>query len=69
MVIGLFIKYAIGNVEKVAKGSLSSPSKAKVMKKLDHVLQALTKLFQVHFYLTDRGKKLQVCHYDILIIY
>eukprot|EP00794_Sanderia_malayensis_P020521 gene20521-22540_t len=58
LVIETFIKHAIGRIKQVSHGYIASTD-AKSASELDSIFQALTKLFQVHFFLTDRGKNLQ----------
>ncbi len=58
--IEAFVKHAIQKIKDVANGCVAVSKDIKIASELDNVFQALTKLFQVHFYMTDRGKKLQV---------
>ncbi len=63
------MKHAIQKIKDVANGCVAVSKDIKIASELDNVFQALTKLFQVHFYMTDRGKKLQVrgsCDYILL---
>ena len=56
----LYIKFCIELINKVSNGLLKQRGNSGILGELDQFFQALVKLFQVHFYLTDRGKKLQV---------
>ncbi|XP_065067715.1 ubiquitin carboxyl-terminal hydrolase 34-like isoform X1 [Rhopilema esculentum] len=55
----LYIKFCIELINKVSNGLLKQRGNSGILGELDQFFQALVKLFQVHFYLTDRGKKLQ----------
>ena len=56
-----YIKFCIELIHRLSNGISKDGSRPTILSDLDHFFQALIKLFQVHFYLTTRGKKLQVC--------
>ena len=55
-----YIKFCIELIHDLSNGISKDGSKSAILSDLDHFFQALVKLFQVHFYMTERGKKLQV---------